>query len=156
MTEPPDRPEGLAVTHIESRSAIISWITPYSGNSAIVSYDLEYKTTDKSWESTHKTVQTIAGTDNSFTITGLKPITTYDIRIRAQKQIRSQSLFRDTSIDNHWRGFAFIFVFLFIFEIIKTLFNWFENSFLSKTFKLFLSFCILQNILKNLLLETIE
>ena len=32
MTEPPDRPESLAVTHIESRSAIISWITPYSGN----------------------------------------------------------------------------------------------------------------------------
>ena len=87
LTEPPDRPEGLVVTHIESRSAIISWITPYSGNSAIVSYDLEYKTTDKSWESTHKTVQTIAGTDNSFTITGLKPITTYDIRIRAQNKL---------------------------------------------------------------------
>ena len=85
--EAPDRPDSLVITQTESRSAIISWITPYSGNSAIVSYHLEYKTTDKSWESTDKTVQTIAGTDNSFTITGLKPITTYDIRIRAENKL---------------------------------------------------------------------
>ena len=86
-TEPPDRPDSPAVTHADSRSAVITWITPYSGNSGISSYHLEYKTIDKSWETVHKTVQTIAGTDNSFTITGLKPITTYDIRIRGENKL---------------------------------------------------------------------
>ncbi len=75
------------VSEIDSRSAITTWITPYSGNSIIISYQLEYKTMDNSWESSDKMVQTIAGSDNSFTIRGLKPITTYDIRIRAENKL---------------------------------------------------------------------
>ena len=106
-SESPDKPDSPLVTQMESRSAILSWITPYSGNSAIVSYHLEYKTADKSWESTDKTVQTITGTDNSFTIRGLKPITIYNIRIIAQNQLEvspySQTIQLTTSEEGlHW------------------------------------------------------
>lgn len=75
------------VSEIESRTGLMSWISPYSGNSLITAYQLEYKTSDNSWESSDKMVQTIVGSDNSFTIRGLKPITTYDLRIRAENKL---------------------------------------------------------------------
>lgn len=42
--EPPDKPPGVDVTNKGSRSITIAWTSPYSGNSPISKYIIEYKT----------------------------------------------------------------------------------------------------------------
>ena len=82
--EPPDKPEALSTRQVDSRTVTISWLSSYSGNSPITGYHLQYKTSDTSWQSSQ---QSVPGTDNLATITGLKPITTYEIRVRAENKL---------------------------------------------------------------------
>lgn len=87
VLEPPDRPEALTARLVDSRTASVSWLSSYSGNSPITGYNLQYKTSETSWQSNQQSVQNIAGTDTSATISGLKPVSTYEIRIRAQNKL---------------------------------------------------------------------
>lgn len=67
-------PTGLTVSNVDNSSATVTW-TP-SGSEA--SWDLEYKT------ATSSTWTTMIATTNSQTLTGLSPLTTYDVRVRAR------------------------------------------------------------------------
>lgn len=42
--EPPDKPRGLETTSTTSRTATLVWAHPYSGNSPVIKYIIEYKT----------------------------------------------------------------------------------------------------------------
>lgn len=56
----------------------------YSGNSLILSYQVEFKTADKAWDSNNKALETASGNSNSLTLRKLKPLTTYHVRVRAE------------------------------------------------------------------------
>jgi hypothetical protein len=43
ITEPPDAPPDIKVMEHDGRSARISWSAPYSGNSPITHYLVQYK-----------------------------------------------------------------------------------------------------------------
>ena len=43
VAEPPDGPSDLKVIEHDGRSARISWSPPYSGNSPIIHYLIQYK-----------------------------------------------------------------------------------------------------------------
>ncbi|CAG2169718.1 unnamed protein product, partial [Oppiella nova] len=87
VQEPPDIPENVRISEISSRSALISWMESFTGNTILTKYRLELKTSANSWQSSDTSVETIAGNENSFTIRGLKPITSYHIRVRAQNKL---------------------------------------------------------------------
>lgn len=44
VQEPPESPSGFNVTNVNSRSVSLSWTEPYSGNSPLLSYLIQYKT----------------------------------------------------------------------------------------------------------------
>lgn len=112
---------------IDSRSAVITWSVPYSGNSPIVSYHVEFRQTASNdismseWEDTTKATsssssshsqlasvtntkgmvvvdisslpggtifrETLPGTEASFTLRGLKPMTSYEVRVQAENKL---------------------------------------------------------------------
>lgn len=43
ILEPPDAPSDLKITEHDGRSARVSWSPPYSGNSPIIHYLIQYK-----------------------------------------------------------------------------------------------------------------
>lgn len=75
------------VSSIESRSAIISWTVPYSGNSLILSYQIEYKPSHRDWNSKEKSVETVTGSVNTITLRNLHPLTSYQLKMRCQNAI---------------------------------------------------------------------
>ncbi|XP_054164202.1 cell adhesion molecule Dscam2-like [Oppia nitens] len=96
VQESPDIPNNVMISEITSRTAVMSWIEPYSGNTIITAYRLQYKPSVNSWQSmTDKMIETIAGSDTSFTIRGLKPVTSYDVRLRAENKCGFSSYSED-------------------------------------------------------------
>lgn len=122
----------MHVIEIDSRSAVISWTAPYSGNSPIVSYHVEFRQANNDvlsalpdWDdmntkitstSSHSSQpssasssssntkaivildigsspsgsvfrETLPGTETSFTLRGLKPMTNYEIRVQAENKL---------------------------------------------------------------------
>jgi len=59
-------------------------------------------------------VQTIPGSDNSFTIRGLKPITTYDIRIRAENKLGFSVYAQTTQFTTTEEGIDFCLSYIFV------------------------------------------
>lgn len=98
LTEPPDRVQNVVSSNVESRSAVISWSIGYTGNSAITSFQVEFKPSDKPWSSSSNIIdvnggggagglQTISGNTNSLTLRKLKPLTTYHVRVRGENSM---------------------------------------------------------------------
>lgn len=87
--EPPDRPDNVRVTDIESRSSIVRWSIPYSGNSIILSFTLEYKKKPVSWESKEILTETILGSINSMNLRNLEPTTIYQLRMKSTNALGS-------------------------------------------------------------------
>ena len=87
--EPPDRPENVIATHVESRNVVISWTTPYSGNIMISAFYIEYKTTSMSWDSNEKLIETTSGNVNSIILQKLIPMTSYQVRIKCENSLGS-------------------------------------------------------------------
>lgn len=86
MQEPPDTPQDVKVVEYTSRNAKISWTAPYSGNSQITEYILQYKEEKDRWH--HKTANvTVPGTETSVTVRGLQPVTTYHFRVSAANSL---------------------------------------------------------------------
>ncbi|KAK8777634.1 hypothetical protein V5799_029021, partial [Amblyomma americanum] len=82
VQEPPGKPQGLEVTQTTSRTVAIAWLAPYSGNSPVIKYLLEHKTPSGSWEhDTHASSEDSSRL--SYLVTGLRPATRYEFRIRA-------------------------------------------------------------------------
>ncbi|XP_053207473.1 cell adhesion molecule DSCAM-like isoform X2 [Panonychus citri] len=89
LQEPPDRPDNVRVTDIESRSSIVRWSIPYSGNSIILSFTLEYKKKPVSWESKEILTETILGSINSMNLRNLEPTTIYQLRMKSTNALGS-------------------------------------------------------------------
>jgi len=90
----------LQSSNVESRSAVVSWSIGYSGNSAITSFQVEAKTSDKPWNggslnnnviidgsSPSTGIQTISGNTNSLVLRKLKPMTSYHVRVKAENSL---------------------------------------------------------------------
>ncbi|XP_074599693.1 cell adhesion molecule Dscam1-like [Brevipalpus obovatus] len=87
LQESPDKIDHIMITNVESRSAVISWTIPYSGNSMILFYQVECKLAHHDWNSKEKITETITGSLNTLTLRNLQPITSYQLRMRAQNSI---------------------------------------------------------------------
>ena len=85
-TEKPDPPNKVAVSRVESRSIGISWSAPYSGNSPIVYYLLEFKEVVDEWTTLAKS-QRIPGNENKATLNNLWPGTAYHVRLFAENSM---------------------------------------------------------------------
>lgn len=80
-------PKDVAVTDVASRVATVIWSTPYFGNSLITKYEINYKTTEISWESKSVKAHNVAANENIIRIRNLMAATAYDVRIRCQNAL---------------------------------------------------------------------
>ncbi|XP_077560689.1 cell adhesion molecule Dscam1-like [Haemaphysalis longicornis] len=83
VQEAPDKPRGLEVTQSASRSVTLAWLPPYSGNSPVLEYVLEHKNLAGSWEYDTHVSAVKEPMELSQLVTGLRPATSYEFRIRA-------------------------------------------------------------------------
>ncbi|KAH6934960.1 hypothetical protein HPB50_002493 [Hyalomma asiaticum] len=82
VQEPPGKPQDLEAMQTTSRTVTLAWLAPYSGNSPVLKYLLEHKSSTGSWE--YDTQLSPEDTSKlSYLVTGLRPATTYEFRIRA-------------------------------------------------------------------------
>ncbi|KAH6937197.1 hypothetical protein HPB50_025982 [Hyalomma asiaticum] len=86
VQEPPDKPRGLEATQTTSRSVTLSWSPAYSGNSPVLKYLLEHKLREGFWEQDSH-VSVIESTEFSHVVSGLRPKTSYEFRLRAENSI---------------------------------------------------------------------
>lgn len=88
LQEPPDMPEKVKMTEITGRSAKVNWKTPFSGNSMITQYLIEYQQADDNWNNRNTINQLNAtGNENHVNLKGLKPVTQYQVRVYAQNAL---------------------------------------------------------------------
>jgi Down syndrome cell adhesion protein len=76
----------VKVSSYDARSATISWTPPYSGNSPVTHYIVQWKPNDVSdskWTSKEIINASVSGSENFATLRGLRPITRYDARVIA-------------------------------------------------------------------------
>ncbi|KAK8763992.1 hypothetical protein V5799_033399 [Amblyomma americanum] len=79
----PDPPGDVDVREVGSRTARVTWSSPFKGNSAITQYALHWKTSDGLWQDT----MSVSGLETKATIRGLLPATTYQLRVRAHNAL---------------------------------------------------------------------
>lgn len=92
VVEAPSRPMNLRVKDVWARSASLAWSTPFSGNSPITSYVVQYwrKNTNEAGQSTqnHRRQEfTISGSQTTALIANLLPALTYEASIIAENQV---------------------------------------------------------------------
>lgn len=87
VQEVPEPPKSVRVHSQLSRSITISWNIPFSGNSPIDKFVLQYKPILDKWQDAEKII--IAGSDNQATIANLKPAKSYHIRCEAENKFGS-------------------------------------------------------------------
>lgn len=95
VQEPPEPVQEINVVQVESRSATLSWLPPFNGNSPITSYLVEWfqiqppaSNREKLSETNTKTAKwsQIVVQQASASIGPLLPMTNYEVRVRAQNQ----------------------------------------------------------------------
>jgi hypothetical protein len=95
----PGAPEKVAIRTSETTSTTttitFSWVTPGSGLSALIDYQLEYMEVGRSATFTNN-IAPEAGATQDNTITGLKVDTEYEIKLRAQNRTQGYGLWSDT------------------------------------------------------------
>ena len=70
----------------------MNWKTPFSGNSIILQYLVEYQQADENWTGRNTVALNVTGNENQALIKGLKPVTQYQVRVYAQNVLgRSES-----------------------------------------------------------------
>ncbi len=131
VQEPPSKPENMHILESESRSAVIGWSAPYSGNSPLLAFHIEYRQAmvgsgvESSWSDVSPIIsstnangvvvsssgssggssssgskhldlsaapgttfrESISGSENSFSLRGLKPMTAYEFRVQAENKL---------------------------------------------------------------------
>lgn len=87
VQEVPESPKNLRINSQLSRSIQISWNIPFSGNSPIDKYVMQYKLISDNWQDADKIV--IAGTEIQATIVNLKPAKAYHVRSSAENKFGS-------------------------------------------------------------------
>ena len=95
----PGAPEKVAIRTSETTSTTttitFSWVSPGSGLSALIDYQLEYMEVGRSATFTNN-IPPEAGATQDNTITGLKVDTEYEIKLRAQNRTQGYGLWSDT------------------------------------------------------------
>ncbi|XP_077560152.1 cell adhesion molecule Dscam1-like isoform X2 [Haemaphysalis longicornis] len=75
----PDPPGDVDVREVGSRTARVTWSSPFTGNSPITQYVVHWKTVDGLWQDT----MSVSGLETKATVRGLLPTITYQLRVRA-------------------------------------------------------------------------
>ncbi|CAN7998424.1 unnamed protein product [Ixodes hexagonus] len=86
VQEPPDAPQDLQAIETGSRSVKLGWTAPYSGNSPITHYTVQYKDDGSKWHAKMINLSTSA-TETSGTVRGLKPALVYHFRVFAENRL---------------------------------------------------------------------
>lgn len=92
VVEVPSRPMNVRVKDVWSRSASLVWSTPFTGNSPITSYVIQYwrKASNEAGQASqnHRRQEfTVSGTQTSALITNLQPSLVYEASIIAENQV---------------------------------------------------------------------
>lgn len=88
VQEVPEQPKSLNINSKQSRSIQLTWAQPFSGNSPIEEYTIQYKPIVDTWQTSERI--TVPGTQsNSVNIENLHPATAYHIRIAAENKLGS-------------------------------------------------------------------
>lgn len=68
---------------------MITWNIPYSGNSLIISYQAQVKKAKELWSDTNENhqIESSNGNVNVLTLRKLKPMSTYEVRIRCENAL---------------------------------------------------------------------
>ncbi|XP_064480163.1 cell adhesion molecule Dscam1-like [Ornithodoros turicata] len=86
VQEPPGAPFNVHSSNIVSRAFTVSWDQPYTGNSPISSYKVQYKEGGTKW-GTDTQETTVQGSTTTLALRGLRPVGTYIVRIRAENSL---------------------------------------------------------------------
>lgn len=86
VQEPPEVPTGLKVLDKSGRSVQIAWTEPYSGNSPITRYYIEFKMSKIDWN-TGKDRVLVPGSQTMAGVYNLRPSTTYHLRLVAENEV---------------------------------------------------------------------
>ena len=84
IQEVPEAPKNLRINSQLSRSIQISWNIPFSGNSPIDKYVVQYKPITDNWQDADKII--VAGTEIQATIANLKSAKVYQVRSTAENK----------------------------------------------------------------------
>lgn len=90
VVEVPSRPMNVRAKDSWSRSASLVWSSPFSGNSPIISYIVQYwrKSTNEDGSQNHRRQEfTVSGTQTSALIPNLIPAVTYEASVIAENQV---------------------------------------------------------------------
>lgn len=85
VQEVPEPPKNLRVNAQQSRNIQLSWSTPFSGNSVIEEYHIQYKLLTDSWQSSERI--SVTGGHTVITLQNLKPAQNYQIRMLAENKL---------------------------------------------------------------------
>lgn len=84
VQEVPESPKNLRINSQQSRSIQISWNQPFTGNSPIEEYVVQYKITSENWQNAERIV--VIGTETQSSIINLKPAKAYHVRVSAENK----------------------------------------------------------------------
>lgn len=87
VQEVPEQPKSLNINSKQSRSIQLTWTQPFSGNSPIEEYNINYKPIVDSWQTSERI--TVPGAQSVINIDNLHPATAYHIRIAAENKLGS-------------------------------------------------------------------
>ncbi|XP_031619714.1 Down syndrome cell adhesion molecule-like protein Dscam2 isoform X2 [Contarinia nasturtii] len=87
VQEVPEQPKSLNINSKQSRNIQLTWTQPFSGNSPIEEYNIQYKSAADTWPSAEKI--TVPGTQTLINIDNLHPATAYHLRIAAENKLGS-------------------------------------------------------------------
>ncbi|XP_055315262.1 cell adhesion molecule Dscam2 isoform X3 [Sitodiplosis mosellana] len=90
VQEVPEQPKSLSINSKQSRSIQLTWTQPFSGNSPIEEYNIQFKTVVDTWQAAERV--TVPGTQSVINIDNLHPATAYHIRIAAENKLGSSEL----------------------------------------------------------------
>ena len=90
VQEVPESPKNLRINSQQSRSIQISWNIPFTGNSPIEEYIVQFKTVTDNWQTSEKVV--VIGTEVQATIINLRPAKAYHVRITAENKFGSSEV----------------------------------------------------------------
>lgn len=85
VQEVPEPPKNLRVNAQQSRNSQLSWSTPFSGNSPILEYHIQYKLLTDTWQQAERI--SVTGSHSVITLQNLWPAQTYQIRMTAENKL---------------------------------------------------------------------
>jgi hypothetical protein len=84
VQEVPESPKNLRINSQQSRTVQISWNVPFTGNSQIEEYIIQYKAISENWQNSEKIV--MVGTETQANIINLQPAKAYHVRLTAENK----------------------------------------------------------------------